>query len=262
MVEAAWDDREKATTSGPGEPRFGSVLPDLVEGDSMLQSSVLEELSSAVSYRRWLSSLALPVLRSGRVLEIGSGTGDYAAEWADLGVAITASEADEYRLGQLRRRFRDDPRVEVLPLAVPIGIDADYDALVMYNVLEHIPDDASALGDLCRLVRPGGRIVVLVPAFELAMSQFDLAIGHQRRYRRSTLRSALEQGGWQVERIRYVNPVGLVAWLVLMRLLRQRPSDGPLLRLWDRAVVPVLRGLDRWFPAPFGQSVLAVGRRR
>lgn len=260
MLGASGQDPAKAV-GGAGDATSG-LRADVVEGDTRLQSSVLEDLSTAVNHRRWMSSLVLPLLRAGRVLEVGSGTGDYAAEWADRGVRITASEADPDRLALLQQRFRDDPRVDVLPLAVPIGIDADYDAVVLYNVLEHIPDDVAALHDLRRLVRPGGRVVLLVPAFELAMSDFDRAIGHQRRYRRAGLRAALEQAGWQVEVCRYVNPVGLLAWVVIMRLLRRRPVDGPLLRLWDRAVVPVLRRLDRWFPAPFGQSVLAVGRRR
>lgn len=231
-----------------------------VQGDTRLQSQVLEDLSEAVNYRRWLVSLALPHL-GGRPIEIGSGTGDYAAEWAAHGVHITASEADPARLADLRRRFADDPRVDVQELVVPLDVDADFSAVLAYNVLEHIPDDVEALRGFARLVRPGGAVVLIVPAFAIGMSRFDREIGHQRRYRVQTMRAALEAAGWEVQTVRYVNPVGLLAWVVGMRLLRMRPSAGPLLRVWDGAVVPVARRLEGDRRPPFGQSVLAVARR-
>lgn len=229
-----------------------------VAGDSLLQTRVLEELADAVRYRRWIVSLVAPHA-SGLVLEIGSGTGDVAAALAGRGVRVTASEADPDRLAALRLRF-DDGSVPVRELAVPIESDADYDAVVAVNVLEHVPDDVGALRAFRRLLRPGGRVVLFVPAFEFAMSRFDREIGHQRRYRAGTLRSALERAGFVVERVHYVNSLGLLAWVLGMRLLRLRPSSGLALRAWDSAVVPVLRRLEARWPPPVGQSVFAVGR--
>src|SRR6185312_8193629 len=102
----------------------------------------------------------------------------------------------------------------------PIEIDDDYDAVVALNVLEHIPDDVGALRSFTRLLRPGGAVVLIVPAFPIAMSAFDRAIGHQRRYRKHTLRAAVQAAGLQLEVIRHVNGPGLLAWIVGMRLLR------------------------------------------
>jgi hypothetical protein len=53
---------------------------------------------------------------------------------------------------------------------------------------------------------------------------------------------------------------GLLAWFVGMRLLKMTPGEGPLLRLWDRVVVPIARRLESRVSAPFGQSVFAVAR--
>jgi SAM-dependent methyltransferase len=231
-----------------------------VEGDTGLQSDVLEDLRTAVNYRRWLCSLGVPFFGDD-VLEIGSGLGYYAADWADMGVRITASEADPTRLAQLRETFARDSRVRVRELAVPIEEEADYSTVVAYNVLEHIPDDVAALRAFRGLVRPDGAVVLIVPAFQGAMSRFDRAIGHQRRYTRAALSSALGQAGLHVERCHYVNAPGLLAWYVGMRLLGGRPKEGPLLTVWDRAVVPVERRIERHVRMPFGQSVFAVARR-
>jgi SAM-dependent methyltransferase len=231
-----------------------------VEGDTGLQSDVLEDLRTAVNYRRWLCSLGVPFFGDD-VLEIGSGLGYYAADWADMGVRITASEADPTRLAQLTEAFAGDPRVRVRELSVPIEEEADYSTVVAYNVLEHIPDDVAALRAFRGLLRPDGAVVLIVPAFQGAMSRFDRAIGHQRRYTRAALSSALGQAGLHVERCHYVNAPGLLAWYVGMRLLGGRPKEGPLLSIWDRIVVPVERRIERHVRMPFGQSVFAVARR-
>ena len=228
---------------------------------SVLQDQVLEDLAEAVNYRRWLVDLALPHLGDDP-LEVGSGLGLYAADWRAAGVPrLTVSEADTGRLQVLRERFAADPSVTVRELAVPIVEHASHSAVVAYNVLEHIEDDVGALRAFRGLVRPGGRIVVLVPAFPSALGRFDRAIGHHRRYRKGSLRAVAEAAGLDVEVLRYVNCVGLLGWYVVVKLLRGRPRAGLLLRVYDAAVVPLLRRLEaRWEPL-VGQSLLLVARR-
>ena len=231
-----------------------------VAGDTVLQSHVLEALSEAVNYREWLASLAVPWLGDDPI-EVGSGIGDYAATWAELGFPMLATEADETRLDGLRRRFADDPRVTVAYLHAPITETAAHSAVVAYNVLEHLEDDVAALRAFGGLVRPGGYVIVLVPAFPLAMSRFDREIGHHRRYRVETLSQAVAQSGLDLVDVRYVNPVGLVAWVIGMRLLRRRPAPGMGLRIYD-GVVPLLRRLEASQRPAFGQSAFVVARRR
>ncbi|MGH3744698.1 MAG: class I SAM-dependent methyltransferase, partial [Mycobacteriales bacterium] len=184
-----------------------------VTGDSALQSQVLEDLTEAVNYRRWQAELALPHLGDDP-LEIGSGNGDFAATIADAGGRVTASEADPSRLALLRDRFRGSDRVSVREIAVPITETAQHTSVVAFNVLEHIPDDVGALRAFAGLVRGGGAVVVFVPAFPFAMSRFDRAIGHQRRYTRGSLVAAMTEAGLRVRTAHYVNAIGLPAWVV------------------------------------------------
>lgn len=231
-----------------------------VEGDTGLQSDVLEDLVEARHYRRWLVDLCAPHLGDDP-LEVGGGLGHYAADWAASGLSrFTTSEADPGRLSHLRGRFAGDPVVVVRELAVPIAETASYSSVVACNVLEHIPDDVAALRAFAGLVRPGGAVVVVVPAFPSAMSRFDLAIGHQRRYRRASLRRAAEDAGLAVEVLHYVNLPGLLAWYVAVKLLRGRPKAGLLLSVYDRGVVPWLRRVEARRRPPFGQSLLMVAR--
>lgn len=233
-------------------------MPEVL-GDADLQSQTLEDLASAANYRRWLVSLAAPYLGE-HAIEIGSGFGDYAEDWAALGFRITASDAEPTRLAALRARFADNDLVDVVEYGAPAEIDRDYSAAVAYNVLEHIPDHVAALRGFARLLRPGGAVILFVPAFEAAMGRFDRAVGHQRRYRLSTLGAALAEAGLRTERLHYVNSLGLIAWFTGMRLLRMTPGEGAALTAWDKAVVPVLQRIESRRPPPFGQSVFAVAR--
>lgn len=232
---------------------------DAVLGDAVLQSQTLEDVSSAVNYHDWLTALAVPYLGDDP-LEVGSGLGDYAAAWVQTTGRITATDADPARLARLRTRFAGDPRVQVRELSLPSAEDGEHTAVLAYNVLEHIADDVAALHGLGRLLRPGGAVVLFVPAFPALMSRFDRVVGHQRRYRLDTLLSALAAAGLRTETLHYVNAPGLFAWFAGMRLLGMTPGEGPLLRLWDGAVVPGARRLEGRRRPPFGQSVFAVAR--
>jgi SAM-dependent methyltransferase len=234
-----------------------------VLGNSAAQSRSLESVASAVRYHDWLASLARPWLGD-RPLELGSGLGDYARRWLADGVPeITLVERDQDRLDVLRGTFREDPRVSVLDLDVldpeaasPVPRHSSY---VAFNVLEHIPDHVGALRAAHRLVRPGGSVVMLVPAFQFAMSRFDRTVGHVRRYTKRTLAEAYREAGLELRLLHYVNAPGLPAWFVGMRLLGMTPGDGPLLRIWDSVVVRGARAVERRVRPPFGQSVFAVG---
>jgi hypothetical protein len=103
-------------------------------------------------------------------------------------------------------------------------------------------------------------VVVYVPAFRGAMSRFDRLIGHYRRYTRRTLSETLAAAGLPIERLQYVNSVGLVSWFLLMRCARMIPKDSLALRWYDATVIRAVAWLERFVRPPFGQSVLAVAR--
>lgn len=220
------------------------------------QAAALEALRSAVRYRRWLADLADPWLGTCPI-EIGSGLGDYAEEWSQPGRTVTVSEADEGRQELLRTRFTGREDIVVRGLQAPITVSGDYSAAVAINVLEHIEDDVGALRSFANLVRPGGHVVVLVPAFQFAMSEFDRAIGHHRRYTVPQLASRLRSAGLEPLDVRYINPLGLIGWLLFVKLLRGEPREGFSLRVLER-LVPLLRWVERHVRPPFGQSVFAV----
>lgn len=229
------------------------------QSETELQSEVLEDLRGARQYRRWLVRLVSPYLGDDPI-EIGSGIGDYAADLAAGRISYTATEPDPDRYAVLADRFAGHPVVRARQLALPADQPGDHSAALMLNVLEHIADDVAALRSAADLVRPGGAVVIFVPAFNAAMSRFDRLIGHHRRYTRRSLGHTLTAAGLRTERLQYVNSVGLISWFLLMRCCRMIPRDSMALRCYDATVIRSVSWVERRIRPPFGQSVLAVAR--
>lgn len=230
-----------------------------IAGDQQVQSEVLEGLATAVNHRRWFVELAVPYLGDDPI-EIGSGLGDYALEWAPRFSRFTATEADPERLVRLKERMVDHPTVDVREMLLPTEETGDYSAAVSYNVLEHIEDHVGALRSISRLVRPGGRIVLIVPAFMFAMSPVDIATGHVRRYTRKTMTAALTEAGLEVERVQYANALGLIGYYMATSVFRLTPKEGAMVKVYDKVVLPLTKGAESIIRPPFGQSVFAVAR--
>jgi SAM-dependent methyltransferase len=215
-------------------------------------------MATARSYNSWLVERSEHYLGR-RVLDAGAGLGTFTEMIAD-GREVVALEPDPEHAMRLRERFADRPNVTVLEAeASSPEVGEGFDSVLCFNVLEHIVDDEGALASLGAALKPGGRLLVLVPAHPFLYGTIDRALDHVRRYRRGELRSKLTDAGFTVEALRYVNPVGALGWLVWGRVLRWDRVPAQPLRVYDR-LAPLLRALDR-VPLPLGLSLWAVARR-
>jgi SAM-dependent methyltransferase len=221
---------------------------------------VLEELEHSKKYSAWILDLIAPHV-SGRILEVGAGRGTYSEYFAEHG-HLTALEPSEANCATLRERLGDHPNVVVVNAKLDgSAAPGSYDTVVLLNVLEHIPDDRRALGDIFESLAPGGKIVMWVPAFESLYGKFDQQIGHYRRYRRNELLALVHNVGFQQVTARYNNLPGFVAWWLVVRVLRRKPTAGRLASIYDRFLIPVIRRVERVVRPPFGQSLLVVAQR-
>ena len=190
--------------------------------------------------------------RPTRVLDVGSADGPSAA-WLRGAHGLVAVDLDVRGLAAGRGVVGALPR---LPFAA-----GSFDVVAAFDVIEHCESEVDAVADLTRVLTPGGRLLVSVPAYQWAWSQHDVRAGHHRRYTRPRLVGAVERAGLRVERATYA--FGAVfPFFAAERLLRRRPQAQRL-----PAVSPladrVLRGLcaaeARVLPRvdlPFGSSVL------
>lgn len=132
-------------------------------------------------------------------------------------------------------------------------------------MFEHIQNDETAFRNAAMLLKPGGRLVLVLPAHQALFGSMDMLAGHHRRYDRNLAVDRLTGAGLVPERLKYVNLVGAIGWFINNRLIRHKKlSSTPInmqIKLFDRFVVPLLRILEKDRNMPFGQSLICVGRK-
>ena len=248
------------TARRPQEVPEGSTRAGERDGEPVCEYAF--GATPAPRYRQWEYELVAPYL--GRsVLEVGSGMGHFSEKLAESGRdRLVLSDADEYCLERLRRRYADRPDIEVVEIGLPGRVDVGepVESVVAMNVLEHIEDDVQALRDLAAVLTPDGRVVVWVPAYMQLYGEFDRKVGHVRRYTPRPIAAAVEQAGLRVRHVRPVNFLGGVAWWLAVRRGRAGRPDARLVWLYDNLVIPIGRTIERVVPPPFGQSVVCVGQ--
>jgi SAM-dependent methyltransferase len=132
------------------------------------------------------------------------------------------------------------------------------------NVLEHLPEGRVALQNLLGLLRPGGHLLVFVPAFETLYSNLDEMAGHYRRYTRSSLSALISPEMGVIVRNEYFNPIGGIGWLANKYLPHKSLNDGAVnaqIRLFDRYILPLSRAISPMTRKIFGQSLVFAVRK-
>ena len=225
-------------------------------------------LESARNYHRWNFEWIEPYVH-GRVLDIGGGTGNHLAylKHAEVVSIDLSSEA----VNELRTRHRDVPNwsFEAGDIIDP-GLVArlgrsGFDTVLSCNVFEHIPNDTLAFAHAAELLKPGGYLVLLLPAHAWLFGSMDRLAGHFRRYTRGDAASKLTAAGLENVTLRYVNLVGALGWFVNNRLVAHRDLSSPTIngqiQAFDRLLIPVLKRLEGKRHMPIGQSLVCVGRK-
>lgn len=202
------------------------------------------------------------------ILDLGCGTGAVLQELAPRGWAV-GMDLSPHALAfcqtrQLKRLVCGD--AQHIPFA-----DASFDAVIALDVLEHVPDDRAAFHEIARVLKPGGILVLNVPAFGWLWGPHDVALMHFRRYRRSDVASRLAEAGLHAERLSYS-----VFWLfpvvIFMRVIEKLrrgpakaklpPAPGPLNRWLERLMHAETRRIRQGRRYPWGSSVVGVARKR
>src|SRR5918996_2917216 len=155
--------------------------------------------------------------RRPRILDVGCGTGANLIMLSKYGDA-EGVDISEDALAFCRERGLDKVRLgagEELPYG-----DGTFDLVTAFDVVEHMDDDLAGLSEMRRVLRPGGRVLLFVPAFMFLWGLQDDVSHHRRRYRLPELRRVLEQAGFEIERTTYANITFFLPILLMRKLMR------------------------------------------
>jgi SAM-dependent methyltransferase len=224
-----------------------------------------------VGRRRIISSFVNQIverLKTSRphILDVGCGTGANLELLSQFGEAEGVDVSSE-ALAFCRARGLEsvsEGEAEKLPYD-----NSSFDLVTGLDVVEHLDDDLAGLREMRRVLRPGGRALLFVPAFMFLWGVQDDISHHRRRYTRSGLKEIVRQAGFEIERATYVNITFFLPILLgrlLMRATGYRPaSENNLTVGFLNGLLGSILGAERFFLSlmnfPFGVSIVCVARR-
>lgn len=201
-----------------------------------------------------------------KALEIGCAVGRFLQELSAFG-AVSGIDISSYGIEACRRKgFSDTYQEDVLKMHFASGT---FDLVCALDVLEHIQDDSGALVQAHRVLKPGGMLLLTVPANKFIWGPHDLASSHKRRYCARELKDKLIRAGFRIERMTHF--VSLLSPLIFIYRFAHRcftePGKpeatfaifpGPI----NRFLLSILRAENRFiargFDLPFGVSLLCA----
>jgi SAM-dependent methyltransferase len=209
---------------------------------------------------------ALRVQPHSAILDVGCGDAVSFQALSEFG-AVRGIEVDEDLLDP-SGPFRD--RISTRPLGDQVYTDSSwrFDLITALDVIEHIDDDRSAVSCMAAMLRPGGLLVITVPAFELLWDEHDEINNHRRRYTATLLRSTLDGQGLQLLNVRYLFRSLFIPKLLVRlvnkgrsRKVAQHGIPAPAINSALKHLCVLEDRLLRRLPIPFGTSVFAVTRK-
>ena len=243
-----------------------------------MEPAAIEQMYQIENHHWWFVGKRLlvavllgEVLDTGRlrILDIGCGTGAVLAHFKERARAVGVDHSP-LALAYCRKRglallaCADGERLPFVP--------ASFDVILMLDVLEHAIDDVGLLRAVGALLRPGGMVLVSVPAFQGLWSPHDEVLHHLRRYTARGLRRVMNEAGFVVERLTYTNvaafPPAAIARGILPRVGLARPAGTTDFRVhtpWvNRALIAAYQlealALRHVRSLPIGLSVAALAR--
>jgi SAM-dependent methyltransferase len=204
-----------------------------------------------------------------KILDAGCGTGGNLDLLSSLGCDVTGLEMEPDAAEIARSKSGKAVYIGSLPDHIPFA-DESFDLIVLLDVLEHIEDDIGTLASLTAKLKPGGNLLITVPAFSFLWSSHDEAHHHKRRYRLNELVGKMQHCNLQPKYASYFN-TWLFPMIALVRIFQnivgsnQKTDDlslpSPFLNKMLRGVMSSEKHILKRGKLPFGVSIMAIGQK-
>ena len=234
--------------------------PAPLQDSASAQSFWLSQMRDTNALNRWVFSQFQSALGKS-VLEVGCGTGNFTVMIGETDADVLGVDIDEAFVESARTATRHQTRVKIENRDITESDwDAEFDTVVMLDVLEHLVDDAEFLRRLWNALTPDGRLIIKVPAMPGIFGAMDEVVGHQRRYTRRDLVERIEAAGFSDAKCWSFNFVRVFGWWLNGRVLRRSVPSAAQLRGFNR-LVPLFRAIDFIAPPGIGLSLVAIAQR-
>mgnify|MGYP005857953713 CR=1 FL=1 len=231
--------------------------------DSLPLGKENENFRSAMNYKKWLYNDNIKPSVGKRVMEIGSGTGNISRFMIGRETLIL-SDISDYYLRHLRAQFRETSKLRIIKYNVldeppDLVKKINIDTVVAVSVIEHVQDDLKALKNINKILINGGKAIIHVPLFETLYGSIDSSLGHFRRYSVKEIKEKMELCGFEVERLKSFNPLGIPLWFFLGKIMKAKYVPKSFSLLSEISSIFIKR-VSQYLP-DIGFELTVVGRK-
>jgi SAM-dependent methyltransferase len=228
----------------------------------------LSVISKADNFNRWMYETIKPYCK-GKILEVGSGVGNISKYFLEDKSEILLTDIRDNYCEILRENFSDKPSllgVKNIDLVVDnfeiIYKDEinQYDTVFALNVVEHIENDLLAIENCKKLLRTGGHLIILVPAYQALYNQFDKELFHYKRYVKLDVVSLFKQAHMFVFKSFYFNALGIAGWFVSGKLAKNQTIPSSQMSFYNK-IVFLAKFIDFVLFKSIGLSTVVVGKK-
>lgn len=222
--------------------------------------NTLNVIEKADLFNEWMYNIISPYL-NGKVLEIGSGIGNISK--------FLIKDDKEIVLSDLRDNYCEILKVKYSNPVFKIDLvhpdfEREYqtiletfDSVFALNVIEHIENDILAIENCKKLLKKGGVLVILVPAYQSLFNNFDKELEHFRRYTHKSLAYIISKNQLKFQKTFYFNVIGILGWFFSGKILNKKTIPEGQMGLFN-LLVPVFKLVDKITFRKIGLSVINI----
>jgi 2-polyprenyl-3-methyl-5-hydroxy-6-metoxy-1,4-benzoquinol methylase len=229
----------------------------------------LNVVAEADRFNSWMYNSIKPHCQ-GNILEIGSGIGNISDFFIDDNQDITLSDIRQNYVDVLKKKHQGKPNLKDVIIMDIIDPDFDnkfakyfntFDSVYALNIVEHVKDDKQAIANIKKLLKPNGKVSILVPAYQAIYNSFDKELEHYRRYNMQMLDQLMIENELEVIHHQYFNFIGIFGWWFSGNILRKKTIPDRQMKLYNN-LVPIFTIIDKVMLNKMGLSVISVGMKR
>jgi len=234
----------------------------------------LKGLSSLSNYRKYQYDLVSKYVGN-NVLEVGSGDRSFTREIVANRPAaerIISIEPSPVLFHEHKDNFKFPPTVSFFSedlFNITPETYGTFDTAIFIHVLEHIEKHKEAVDHTAKLLKPGGHVLIEVPALPLLFSVHDEMLGHYRRYTKKMMRSIVDTNVYDIIRIGYNDPIGVFGLLLFFKIqkVKLKSKEGTRLiknqgAFYDKYIIPFEQKMEKVVRFPFGLCLTAILRKK
>jgi len=228
----------------------------------------LNVIAAADNFNEWMFNTIQPYCE-GNILEVGSGLGNISDYFINNEDSIFLSDIRDSYCNVLREKFHHNPNVLGVQNIDLVASNFDqvytqhinqFDTVFALNVIEHIEDDYLAIANCKKLLKKGGTLIILVPAYQILYNQFDKELFHHKRYLKKEMIQLFQDNELAIKKSFYFNALGIAGWFVSGKLAKNKIIPSSQMGFYNK-IIFLAKILDFIIFRKIGLSAIVIGKK-